>query len=249
MNQADILEGRILVADDEKVNVEFFQVMLTKLGFAVEVAFNGEEVLEKVDRFRPDVLLLDLLMPKLNGFQVTKKLQQNEATSAIPIIVLSAVSDIDKKVDMFELGIYDYIIKPFNFIEILSRIRSAIRHRKLREELVNSRKKLASLQQFEKTLQQFFTMARFDSRFILECLEMHLKPGCGSEENENVTPADPEQRVENPGGPYDALDEQTADQESLVSNLRNVSLDAFERGQRLIESISRLENSYLQLMR
>ncbi len=171
----EVLRGRILVADDEKVNVEFFQVMLSKLGYTVEVACNGQEVLEKLPVFQPDVLLLDLIMPELNGFQVVQKLKTNKDTCDIPIIVLSSISDIDKKVDMLELGIDDYIIKPFNFIEILARIRNALRQKRMREELLYDREKLACLDRFEHTLMQFIDSARSDSEYIIHFLEEHVE--------------------------------------------------------------------------
>lgn len=235
------MEGRVLVADDEKVNVEFFQVMLSKLGFEVEVAYNGEEVLEKVRPFQPDVLLLDLLMPRLNGFQVTQRLQQDEATKNIPIIVLSAMNDIDKKVDMFELGIYDYIIKPFNFIEILSRIRSAVRYRRLRQELAESRKKLASLQVFERDLHRFIETARLDSRFILTCLETRA----GADGDRAVDPGKGQA-----GGSMTVVSGciESAAQGESASEDADLGLDAVQRGLRLIESICRLEDHYAKLM-
>ena len=102
--------GKILIADDEKINVEFFQVMLTKLGFDVEVAYDGEQVLEKVMEFTPDLILLDLLMPRLSGYKVVEIMKNDEKTKNIPIIVLTAVNDIKDKVVMIELGIEDYII-------------------------------------------------------------------------------------------------------------------------------------------
>lgn len=176
MTRPGELRGRILVADDEKVDVEFFQVMLTKLGYTVETAYNGQEVLEKIPVFHPDVLLLDLVMPKLNGFQVARKLKTDESTADIPIIVLSAISDIDKKVDMLELGIDDYIIKPFNFIEILARIRNALRQKRMREELLYNREKLACLDRFEHTLMQFIENARSDSECIVHFLELNAGP-------------------------------------------------------------------------
>ena len=124
--------GNILVADDEKVNVDFFQVMLSKLGFVVETACSGEEVFVKLKDFMPDLIILDLLMPNMSGFEVARRLKAENRTREIPIVVLTAVSDIRDKVDMLELGIEDYIMKPFNFIEILARIRNWFASRPVR---------------------------------------------------------------------------------------------------------------------
>lgn len=168
------LHGKILVADDEKINIDFFQVMLTKLGFSVEVAYDGEEVLEKVKEFAPDLILLDLLMPKLSGFQVAEILKKDNETKDIPIVVLSAVSDIKDKVDMLELGIDDYITKPFNFVEILARIRNILRSKSLKNEIAKREGKFQSFSGLESYLRIFLEKARVSSRELVDS-SMKLK--------------------------------------------------------------------------
>lgn len=168
MEKAIDLHGKILVADDDKINVDFFQVMLTKLGFSVEVAYNGEEVLEKVTEFAPDLILLDLLMPKLSGFQVAEILKKDNKTKDIPIVVLSAVSDIKDKVDMLELGIDDYITKPFNFVEILARIRNILRSKSLKNEITKREGKFQSFSELESYLEIFLKKARVLSRELVD---------------------------------------------------------------------------------
>ncbi|MBN2322345.1 MAG: response regulator [Spirochaetes bacterium] len=147
--------GKILVVDDEEVNVDFFQLMLGKLGFGVTVAYNGEEALERLKESRPDIILLDLVMPKINGFELTEILKANEETRDIPIIILSAIDDIREKVDMLELGIEDYITKPFNFIEVLARIRSILRSKDLREDILKNERKLSEVKILEGGLTKF----------------------------------------------------------------------------------------------
>jgi DNA-binding response OmpR family regulator len=122
---------KILIVDDEKINLEFFEVMLSKLGFIVEEANDGVEALEKVKRFLPDLILLDNIMPKMSGWEVTKTLKNDPPYSEIPIIMFSALDDVKDKVAGFELGIDDYITKPFNFSEVLARIRAVLRNREL----------------------------------------------------------------------------------------------------------------------
>jgi DNA-binding response OmpR family regulator len=168
-------EGKILVADDERVNVEFFEVMLTKLGFSVIPAYDGFEVLEKLKDTKPDCILLDLLMPKMDGFSVIEKLKKNESTSDIPIIVLSAVSDVDKKVDLLELGIDDYIIKPFNFIEILARIRSVLRSKAYRDALHRNEKRIQKLDEFADDLEDFLNSTHAESEEMIAYVENHIK--------------------------------------------------------------------------
>jgi DNA-binding response OmpR family regulator len=122
---------KILIVDDEKINLEFFEVMLSKLGFVVEEASDGVEALEKVKRFFPDLILLDNVMPKMSGWEVTKTLKNDSRYSEIPIIMFSALDDVKDKVAGFELGVDDYITKPFNFSEVLARIRAVLRNREL----------------------------------------------------------------------------------------------------------------------
>ncbi len=125
---------RILIVDDEQINLEFFDVMLSKLGFVVGKAENGEQALEEVKRFKPDLIMLDNIMPKLSGWEVTKTLKNHEDYRDfmdIPIIMFSAMDDVKDKVEGFELGIDDYITKPYNFSEVLARIRSHLRTREL----------------------------------------------------------------------------------------------------------------------
>jgi CheY-like chemotaxis protein len=105
--------------------------MLSKLGFIVEKAGDGMEALEKVKRFFPDLILLDNIMPKMSGWELTKILKKDPKFQEIPIIMLSALDDVKDKVEGFELGVDDYITKPFNFSEVLARIRVVLRNREL----------------------------------------------------------------------------------------------------------------------
>jgi DNA-binding response OmpR family regulator len=137
---------KILIVDDELINLDFFAVMLSKLGFEVGKAEDGEEALEKVKKFVPDLIILDNIMPKLSGWEVTKILKQNEAFSDvrhIPIIMFSAMDDVKDKIEGFELGIEDYITKPFNFSEVLARIKAVLRHKDLANQIIQRERRLA----------------------------------------------------------------------------------------------------------
>ena len=122
---------KILIVDDEKINLDFFEVMLSKLGFVVEEANDGIEALEKVKKFFPDLILLDNIMPRMSGWEVTKSLKDDPKYREIPIIMFSALNDVKDKVAGFELGVDDYITKPFNFSEVLARIKATLRNREL----------------------------------------------------------------------------------------------------------------------
>ena len=127
---------KILVIDDEMISLEFFEVMLSKLGFVVEKAENGEEGFAMVKKFAPDLIIMDNIMPKMSGWELTKILKADPKYREIPIIMLSALDDVKDKVEGFELGIDDYITKPFNFSEVLARIRAVLRNRELFAQIV-----------------------------------------------------------------------------------------------------------------
>ncbi|MFP4550076.1 MAG: response regulator transcription factor [Spirochaetales bacterium] len=130
--------AKILIVDDEQINLDFFEVMLTKLGFDVVKADDGEEALETVQEEEPNLIVLDNIMPRLSGWEVTRILKQEEeyrAYSRIPIIMFSAMDDVKDKIEGFELGVEDYITKPFNFSEVLARIKAVLRNHELGQQV------------------------------------------------------------------------------------------------------------------
>lgn len=151
-------KDKILIVDDEQINLDFFEVMLTKLGFVVETAQDGEEALDKVKQSHPDLIILDNIMPRLSGWEVTKLLK-TEAEYAkfrnTPIIMFSAMDDVKDKIEGFELGIEDYITKPFNFSEVLARIKAVLRSRDLSQQVVQRERRLALVESLNKSLVYF----------------------------------------------------------------------------------------------
>lgn len=149
---------KILIIDDEQINLEFFEVMLTRLGFDVLKASDGEEGLEKVRQYVPDLIILDNIMPRLTGWELTKMLKKDEEFAGfrdIPIIMFSAMDAVKDKIEGFELGIDDYIIKPFNFSEVLARIRAVLRNHELSRQVVLREKRLALTDSLKKSLEYF----------------------------------------------------------------------------------------------
>ena len=152
-------QKKILIVDDETINLDFFDVVLSKLGFKVEKAVDGVEGLEKVKRFLPDLILLDNIMPRMSGWEFTKTVKNDQKYKDIPIIMFSALDDVKNKVEGFELGIDDYITKPFNFSEVLARIRSVLRNRELYTQISVREARLSLAEELipdmKKTLQNF----------------------------------------------------------------------------------------------
>jgi len=126
---------KILVVDDEKRMVRFIQLNLEQDGFQVITAYNGEQALEQVRTQLPDLVLLDIMMPDIDGFQVLEKIRE---VNTVPVIMLTAKGEEDDRVKGLELGADDYITKPFSPRELVSRIKAVLRRTKtFREEQVD----------------------------------------------------------------------------------------------------------------
>ncbi len=149
---------RILIVDDEQINLEFFEVMLSKLGFTVDTAVDGEEALDRVLDLKPDLIILDNIMPGMTGWEVTRALKQApeyEAVRDTPVVMFSAMDDVQDKIEGFELGVEDYITKPFNFSEVLARIKAVLRHRDMSEEVRKREHRLKLVESLNDALLKF----------------------------------------------------------------------------------------------
>ncbi len=111
---------KILVVDDERHIVRLVQVNLEKHGYEVTTAYDGVEALEKVASDRPDMIVLDVMMPRMNGFDVLKKLQADPATQDIPVIMLTAKAQDADIFKGWSSGVSSYLTKPFNPMELLT---------------------------------------------------------------------------------------------------------------------------------
>lgn len=118
------MNKKILVVDDEKPISDIIKFNLVKEGYEVETAFDGEEALKKVYQYQPDLILLDVMLPKLDGFQVCRRIRES---FNMPIIMLTAKEEEVDKVLGFELGADDYITKPFGMRELIARVKANIR--------------------------------------------------------------------------------------------------------------------------
>lgn len=115
-------EFKILIVDDTETNVLLLMTILKKSGFQLHTACNGLEALEKVEQIHPDLILLDVMMPIMNGYETITKLKENPDTAEIPVMFLTALNDTENLVKGFSLGASDYIGKPFRREELLTRI-------------------------------------------------------------------------------------------------------------------------------
>ena len=119
--------ARVLVAEDERDVAELIRYTLAREGFEVVLAANGADALRQAQEGRPDLVLLDLMLPQVNGWELCRRLKQDPATRALPVIMLTARSEEGDKVLGFELGADDYVTKPFSTRELVARVRAVVR--------------------------------------------------------------------------------------------------------------------------
>ena len=147
----DLNEGvrgsTILIADDNDQNVELLQAYLDELGCRVVAAYDGQETLRAVADSKPDLVLLDIMMPKVSGFEICRKLKSDPATADIPICMVTALHEMGDIERAVEAGTDDFLSKPVRKWELLTRVRSLLRVRHLKSELDRTLAYLAAVDQ------------------------------------------------------------------------------------------------------
>ena len=126
--------GRLLIADDLPQNRELLDALLGDAGHEIEFAVDGEDTLGKVASFHPDIVLLDIMMPKLSGYEVCRKLKEDAATRTIPVLMVTALNESGDIERALAAGADDFLSKPINRYELLTRVRSLLRVRHLANE-------------------------------------------------------------------------------------------------------------------
>jgi len=127
-------KSQILLVDDTEANLSLLTSFLDREGYGIITAPNGKEALQKAKDKNPDLIILDIMMPEMNGYEVCKKLKADEITHRIPVIFWSSLTDIYNKLKAFQVGGVDYITKPFDKDEVLARIALHIRLKQFQEE-------------------------------------------------------------------------------------------------------------------
>ena len=126
---------RVLIAEDDPQSAELLEAYLGGTDYEVRTAANGEEALHAVRQWRPDLVLLDIMMPKLSGFEVCKQLRADPATRGIAVLMVTALDQISDMERAADLGTDDFITKPVNKTELLLRVRAALKSREPQGEL------------------------------------------------------------------------------------------------------------------
>ncbi len=144
VNDPDAFPGRILVVDDTPANVKQLEDLLVYHGFHVEVAASGETALELVRAAAPDLILLDIMLPGIDGYGVCRTVRADPEHAMLPIVMVTALDGREERVKGLEAGADDFISKPVNPPELLARVRSLLRIRRLYETVQHQAEQLAA---------------------------------------------------------------------------------------------------------
>ena len=168
--------GSILVVDDNEINRDLLSRYLERQGHTVQVAHNGRQALEMIATGAFDLVLLDIMMPELNGYQVLQHLKHSETWRDLPVIMISALDEIDSAVRCIELGAEDYLRKPFNPVLLRARVQACLEKKRLRDLKVEQQRQLHELNTALE-LRNRFIRETFGSYLSDEIVDTILKKG------------------------------------------------------------------------
>jgi two-component system, cell cycle response regulator len=160
--------GRVLVVDDHEDNVELLRVRLESWGYTVDTARDGLSALQSVEQSPPDLILLDVMMPSVDGNEVARRIKNNPSLPFIPIIMQTALDSTESKVEGLEAGADDYITKPIEFAELKARVRSMLRIKRLQEELEERERQLLEANERLRHMSRTDSLTGLDNRRYLE---------------------------------------------------------------------------------
>jgi len=150
-NETFITQSTVLIVDDNPQNVELLQAFLESLPVRIVTAVDGVDALEKVAEHNPDLILLDVMMPRMSGFQVCKRLKSDAKTKDIQILMVTALNELGDIEQASECGTDDFVSKPVNKVELQTRVKSLLRVRHLKSELERALTYLNEIEQDDTT--------------------------------------------------------------------------------------------------
>lgn len=150
--QTEGYTGTILVVDDEEINREILRALLESKGYTVIEAVNGEEALRRIAEVQPDVILLDLMMPIMDGFETCRKLKVDPVTAPIPVLLVTSLTDRSDRLKGIEAGANDFLNKPIDAEDVILRVRNALFVKRLYDEIQENYRKLKELENLKDNL-------------------------------------------------------------------------------------------------
>lgn len=130
--------SKVLVVDDLPANVKLITAILKK-DYEIIPAYSGEEAIEKVESEKPDIVLLDVMMPGIDGYEVCKRIKQGDSTRFTPVVMITALSDVEDRIKAIQVGADDFLTKPINSQELITRTRSLVKAKHFHDQLVESK--------------------------------------------------------------------------------------------------------------
>jgi two-component system cell cycle sensor histidine kinase/response regulator CckA len=174
MKTNDIEKGTVLIVDDQPEDMQVLISSLQACGLAILVAQQGEHAIDLAEQFTPDVILLDVLMPGMDGFETCRRLRACEATHAIPIIFMLASSETVDQAKGFEVGGMDYLTKPFQPREVMARVTAYLTIRKLQQQLQEQQTLVAEEHQWPEKQNFREVVEAYEKRVIANALAQNL---------------------------------------------------------------------------
>ena len=172
-------ETKILIVDDEEKNIKLLKGILASEGYQLNGALNGEEALKKVAAIGPDLILLDIMMPGMDGFEVCKRLKQDESTQMIPIVMVTALDEKEYSTRAMKVGADDFLTKPVDHTELIVRVKSLLRIKTYHDSLLASYQEIAQknekLNALEKIKEELTHMIIHDLRTPLMVISANLE--------------------------------------------------------------------------
>jgi adenylate cyclase len=174
--------AKILVVDDTARNVKLLADLLTVKGYCVVTAASGQEALAKIDAEPPDLVLLDVVMPEMSGYEVCEKLRANDATAMLPVIMVTALDPAVERVKGIDAGADDFLSKPINQAELLARVKSLLRIKELHDIVQTQARELADwnktlAQRVQQQMEQLERMERLKRFFSPQLAELIVSGG------------------------------------------------------------------------
>jgi len=170
---------KILVVDDEERNLRLMEAMLIPLGYEVVLAQDGIEALNRVRKIPPDVILLDVMMPKINGLEVARQLKEDEGTKIIPVVMVTALKEVEDRVKALEVGADDFLSKPVDKSELIATVNSQLKVKAYNDHMHNYQRELeAEVVKRTEQLRQAFEkikLASLDTIYRLSQYDEFLK--------------------------------------------------------------------------